>query len=59
MNHIKYEKLKIVDLLSQRSLLALIHRMIEFVILEGPSFEAVIMSKEINNPKYRSINNIF
>jgi hypothetical protein len=27
--------------------------MIEFVIKEGPSFEALIMSKEINNPQFR------
>lgn len=36
-----------------RPLLALIHRMIEFVIREGPMFEAMIMSKEIDNPTFR------
>ena len=36
-----------------RALLCLIHRMIEFVIREGPLFEAMIMRREINNPQYR------
>ncbi|CAB1332990.1 unnamed protein product [Coregonus sp. 'balchen'] len=36
-----------------RNLLGLIHRMIEFVVREGPMFEAVIMSKEKNNPDLR------
>ena len=30
--------------------LALINRMIEFVVVEGPMFEAMIMNREINNP---------
>ena len=34
-------------------LLRLIHRMIEFVIREGPMFEAMIMNKEMNNPSYQ------
>ncbi|XP_028322290.1 U2 snRNP-associated SURP motif-containing protein-like isoform X2 [Gouania willdenowi] len=38
---------------SQRNLLFLIHRMIEFVVREGPMFEAMIMNKEKNNPDYR------
>ncbi|GFG39613.1 hypothetical protein Cfor_02887, partial [Coptotermes formosanus] len=36
-----------------RNLLMLIHRMIEFVIREGPMFEAMIMNREINNPMFR------
>ncbi|UJR37661.1 hypothetical protein I4U23_030357 [Adineta vaga] len=36
-----------------RALLCLIHRMIEFVIREGPTFEAMIMRREINNPQFR------
>lgn len=28
--------------------------MIEFVVREGPMFEAMIMNREINNPMYRS-----
>ncbi len=27
--------------------------MIEFVVREGPTFEAVIMTREINNPQFR------
>lgn len=34
-------------------MLALIHRMIEFVVREGPMFEAMIMNREINNPMFR------
>jgi U2-associated protein SR140 len=35
------------------SALCLIHRVIEYVITIGPSFEAIIMTKEINNPQFR------
>ncbi|KAH8852810.1 U2 snRNP-associated SURP motif-containing protein [Schistosoma japonicum] len=38
---------------SDRSILALIHRMIEFVVLEGPQFEAAIMHREVNNPMFK------
>ncbi|XP_040005796.1 U2 snRNP-associated SURP motif-containing protein isoform X2 [Xiphias gladius] len=38
---------------TERNLLLLIHRMIEFVVREGPVFEAIIMNKEKNNPEYR------
>uniref|UniRef100_UPI00398EDA55 U2 snRNP-associated SURP motif-containing protein-like n=1 Tax=Pristiophorus japonicus TaxID=55135 RepID=UPI00398EDA55 len=38
---------------TERNLLCLIHRMIEFVVREGPIFEAVIMNREINNPQFR------
>ncbi|XP_069831503.1 U2 snRNP-associated SURP motif-containing protein isoform X3 [Dendropsophus ebraccatus] len=38
---------------TERNLLALIHRMIEFVVREGPMFEAMIMNREINNPIFR------
>lgn len=38
---------------TERSQLALIHRMIEFLIREGPLFEAMIMSREIDNPAFR------
>lgn len=34
-------------------LLKLIHRMIEFVIREGPMFEAMIMNRELTNPKFQ------
>ncbi|MFT7814578.1 hypothetical protein Z043-122684 [Arapaima gigas] len=36
-----------------RNLLGLIHRMIEFVVREGPMFEAIIMNNEKNNPDFR------
>ncbi|CAF3945557.1 unnamed protein product [Rotaria magnacalcarata] len=36
-----------------RALLCLIHRMIEFVVREGPLFEAMIMHRELNNPQFR------
>ncbi|CAG5874583.1 unnamed protein product [Menidia menidia] len=38
---------------TERNLLFLIHRMIEFVVREGPMFEAIIMNKEKSNPDYR------
>ncbi|XP_037829025.1 U2 snRNP-associated SURP motif-containing protein isoform X3 [Kryptolebias marmoratus] len=38
---------------TERNLLSLIHRMIEFVVREGPMFEAMVMNREINNPMYR------
>ncbi|KAI5753880.1 hypothetical protein M8J77_004102 [Diaphorina citri] len=38
---------------TDRTLLMLIHRMVEFVVREGPMFEAMIMNKEISNPLYR------
>ena len=37
-----------------RQLMALIHRMIEFVVREGPMFEAMIMNKEMSNPQFKS-----
>ncbi|EEC04956.1 hypothetical protein IscW_ISCW004896, partial [Ixodes scapularis] len=37
----------------RKSLLCLIHRMIEFVVREGPMFEAMIMNRELNNPMFR------
>ncbi|KAL7052805.1 hypothetical protein ACKWTF_005021 [Chironomus riparius] len=38
---------------TDRPLLMLIHRMIEFVIREGPLFEALIMAREVNNPLFK------
>lgn len=38
---------------TDRTLLLTIHRVVEFVVREGPMFEAMIMNKEINNPSYR------
>jgi len=36
-----------------RPVLTTIHRMIEFVVREGPMFEAMIMNREIQNPLFR------
>ncbi|CAB4067787.1 SR140 [Lepeophtheirus salmonis] len=38
---------------TDRTKLCLINRMIEFVIREGPMFEAMIMNREMNNPNFR------
>uniref|UniRef100_A0A0X3NP24 U2 snRNP-associated SURP motif-containing protein n=2 Tax=Schistocephalus solidus TaxID=70667 RepID=A0A0X3NP24_SCHSO len=38
---------------TDRSLLAVIHRMVEFVVREGPQFEAAIMHREEKNPQFR------
>ncbi|XP_011349105.1 U2 snRNP-associated SURP motif-containing protein isoform X3 [Ooceraea biroi] len=38
---------------TERNLVMLIHRMVEFVIREGPMFEAMIMNRELNNPLFR------
>lgn len=36
-----------------RNILLLIHRMVEFVVREGLLFEAMMMTREINNPCFR------
>ncbi|XP_011632948.1 U2 snRNP-associated SURP motif-containing protein [Pogonomyrmex barbatus] len=41
---------------TERNLVMLIHRMVEFVIREGPMFEAMIMNRELNNPMFRYIH---
>ncbi|KAK3095578.1 hypothetical protein FSP39_016278, partial [Pinctada imbricata] len=38
---------------TERNLLCVIHRMIEFVVREGPMFEAMIMNRELKNPMFR------
>ncbi|VDM98121.1 unnamed protein product, partial [Thelazia callipaeda] len=38
---------------TERSLLMLIHRTIEFLVREGPLFEAMLMGRERHNPVYR------
>lgn len=38
---------------TDRNVVALIHRTIEFVIREGPLFEAIVMNRELNNPLFR------
>ena len=39
--------------MSRRQKLMAIHRMVEFVVREGPLFEAMIMNKETDNELYR------
>ena len=48
-----YKSIVRVVIPTDENILKLIHRMIEFVIREGPMFEAMIMNKELNNPKYQ------
>ncbi|KAM9332444.1 LOW QUALITY PROTEIN: U2 snRNP-associated SURP motif-containing protein [Pholidichthys leucotaenia] len=38
---------------TERNLVTIIHRMIEFVVREGPMFEAIIMNREKNNPDFK------
>ena len=38
---------------NDRSVLSLINRLVEFVIREGPIFEATIMNQEISNPQFK------
>ena len=38
---------------TEKTLLSVIHRMIEFVVREGPMFEAMIMNRELQNPLFR------
>jgi len=54
---IKYECV-LNQVVRYRNLVMLIHRMVEFVIREGPMFEAMIMNRELNNPMFRYISYI-
>jgi len=38
---------------TERTILSLINRVVEFVVREGPMFEAMIMNREIQNPLFR------
>lgn len=53
IDKVLYKSVVKVVIPTERPLLMLIHRMIEFVVREGPMFEAVVMNREINNPMYR------
>lgn len=53
LDKILYNAVVKVVIPTERNILMLIHRMIEFVIREGPMFEAMIMNREINNPMFR------
>lgn len=37
---------------TDRNLISIIHRVVEFVVREGPLFEALLMSREAKNPLY-------
>lgn len=50
-----YNSIVRVVIPTDSELLRLIHRMIEFVIREGPMFEAMIMNKEFHNPKFQYV----
>ncbi|XP_018332349.1 U2 snRNP-associated SURP motif-containing protein [Agrilus planipennis] len=53
LNQILYRAVVKVVMPKDRALLILINRMVEFVVREGPMFEAMIMNREINNPMFR------
>ena len=38
---------------SERTVLTTIHRVIEFIVREGPMFEAMLMQREKGNPTFR------
>lgn len=48
-----YKSVVRVVIPTDENILKIIHRMIEFVIREGPMFEAMIMNRELNNPKFQ------
>ncbi|XP_036331068.1 U2 snRNP-associated SURP motif-containing protein [Rhagoletis pomonella] len=52
MEKILYHSLVKVFIPTEKAVLNIIHRMIEFVIREGPMFEALIMSREMENPLF-------
>ena len=56
--YIMYQQVLLTSLVkvvipTDMDLLKLIHRMIEFVIREGPMFEAMIMNREMSNSLYQ------
>uniref|UniRef100_A0A182JPG8 U2 snRNP-associated SURP motif-containing protein n=1 Tax=Anopheles christyi TaxID=43041 RepID=A0A182JPG8_9DIPT len=53
MDAVLFKSVVKVVIPTERPLLMLIHRMVEFVIREGPMFEALIMTKEMDNPMYK------
>ncbi|XP_067631661.1 U2 snRNP-associated SURP motif-containing protein [Eurosta solidaginis] len=52
MEKILYKSVVKVFIPTEKGVLHIIHRMIEFVIREGPMFEALIMSREMDNPLF-------
>lgn len=53
MKELLYNSIVKVTIPLDKKLLMLIHRSIEFVVVEGPMFEAIIMNREINNPAFQ------
>ncbi|XP_058461186.1 U2 snRNP-associated SURP motif-containing protein [Malaya genurostris] len=53
MDNVLYKATVKVVIPTERPLLMLIHRMVEFVIREGPMFEALIMTREMENSMYK------
>ncbi|KAF2880369.1 hypothetical protein ILUMI_25785 [Ignelater luminosus] len=53
MEELLYNSVVKVTIPLDKRVLMTVHRMIEFVIREGPLFEAMIMNQEINNPTYQ------
>lgn len=56
MDAVLFKSVVKVVIPTERPLLMLIHRMVEFVIREGPMFEALIMTKEMDNPMYKWVS---
>lgn len=55
LNRILQRAIVKVVIPTDRNLLMLIHRTVEFVVREGPLIEAMIMNREINNPQFRYV----
>ncbi|XP_055538676.1 U2 snRNP-associated SURP motif-containing protein isoform X2 [Wyeomyia smithii] len=53
MDNVLYKSIVKVVIPPERPMLMLIHRMVEFVIREGPMFEALIMTREMDNAMYK------
>ncbi len=51
-NRLLYRSKVKVMIPTDRAQLCLINRLVEFVIREGPMFEAMIMNRELNNPSF-------
>jgi len=58
LDRILYNATVKVVIPTDRQLVNIIHRMIEFVIREGPMFEAMIMNRELLNPTYMYVISI-
>lgn len=53
MDALLYNSVVKVAIPRNQTLLATVHRMVEFVVREGMMFEAIIMNRELNNPLYQ------